>query len=98
MFKFSLLLVSVALSSATLMSTPGLGETFRQCLISYQVQNGLGRCFGVGAITRLQALDSNPEFDFVDGLTLSRDMTLEYRDNSYNYAEQDPSDFRQVLP
>ncbi|ERL86312.1 hypothetical protein D910_03720 [Dendroctonus ponderosae] len=77
MYKFPLILLSVALSSATLMKAPGLGETFRQCLISYQAQNGLGRCFGVGAISRLQALDSNPEFDFVDGLTLSRDMALE---------------------
>ncbi|XP_050510366.1 uncharacterized protein LOC114324600 isoform X1 [Diabrotica virgifera virgifera] len=72
-----------------------IGGSFRQCLIS-QTPANLGHCLGVEAITRLQSLDNSPEFDLVDGLTLSRDARQEYRDG-HNFAEGDPSSFRSIM-
>nr|CAH7742930.1 unnamed protein product [Callosobruchus chinensis] len=70
-----------------------LTDTFRQCLIS-QTSGGLGQCLGIGAIQRLQTLDSNPEFDLVDGVTLIRNGQ-EYRDlPAYNFGDSDPSSLR----
>lgn len=89
-----LLLIAISLSTATVVSSPSLEDTFKQCLVSYQPQNDLRRCFGVSTISRLQSLDANPEFDLVDGLTLSRDSTQEFRESSYNYGDRDPSEFR----
>lgn len=71
---------------------PSIEDSFRQCLIS-QPSVTLGHCLGVGAISRLQSLDSHQEFNLIDGFTLSRDGQ-EYREASYNFAERDPSDFR----
>ncbi|CAG9817466.1 unnamed protein product [Phaedon cochleariae] len=71
-----------------------IGETLRQCLVS-QVGGGLGQCLGVGAISKLQSLDADPEFDLVDGVTLTRDGQ-EYRE-AHNFADADPSSFRTIV-
>lgn len=68
-----------------------LEETFRYCLLS-QSRNALGHCFGVGAMNKLQSLDNSPEFDLVDGVTLTKDAR-EFRE-AYNFAEGDPSSLR----
>ncbi|CAH2013989.1 unnamed protein product [Acanthoscelides obtectus] len=90
-----LLLLSVQAGCTMLRPPETLTDTFRQCLISQPL--GLGRCVGVGAIQRLQALDSSPEFDLIDGITLSRDGQ-EFRDLPvYNFAERDPASFRTIV-
>lgn len=71
--------------------TPSLEESFRQCLVS-RPANGFGYCMGVGAITKLQNMDGDPEFDLVDGITLTRDQQ-QFRE-VHNFADTDPSDFR----
>ncbi|XP_030768094.1 uncharacterized protein LOC115891693 [Sitophilus oryzae] len=99
LFNLFLLLSTLLVGTSTL-SMPGqstLSDTFKQCLISYQPSSDLGKCVGLTAISRLQTIDSNPEFDLVDGLTFSRDATQEYRDGTYNYADQDPSDLRSIV-
>ncbi|XP_060529376.1 uncharacterized protein LOC132703877 [Cylas formicarius] len=80
---------------ASIVNTPSLQESFKQCLVS-QPQSTIGYCFGMGAINRLQTWDSNPEFDVIDGVTLTKDLTQEFRD-VYNYADQDPSNFRSIM-
>ncbi|XP_057652266.1 uncharacterized protein LOC130891493 [Diorhabda carinulata] len=70
-------------------------DSFRQCLIS-QTPGNLGHCLGVEAVTKLQSLDNSPEFDLVDGLTLSRDARQEFRDG-YNFQEEDPTNFRSIM-
>ncbi|KAL1494625.1 hypothetical protein ABEB36_010195 [Hypothenemus hampei] len=94
---FFLNLVFFHISLSTLMDSQGIGDTFRQCLAAYHPQNDLRRCFGIGTISRLQILDSSPEFDIIDGLTFSKDPTQELREDSYNYAEQNPADFRSII-
>lgn len=76
--------------------SPGFEDTFKQCIAAQQPDNDLKRCVGFGAISRLQSLDSSPAFDLLDGLTLSRDITQEYREGAYNFADLDPSDFRYI--
>ena len=66
-------------------------DTFRQCLIT-RPQVTMGYCMGVGAISKLQSLDSDPEFDIVDGVTLTRD-SQQLRE-AYNFVDRDPSDFK----
>ncbi|CAH0555723.1 unnamed protein product [Brassicogethes aeneus] len=88
---FLLVSVQCSLSPA---DSAGLGGTFRDCLVS-QPQS-LGQCMAVGAISRLQDLDANPEFDLVDGVTLVKDNTQEYRED-YNFAGTDTSSFRSIM-
>ena len=83
-----LLLISVTCNSV---NHPSVEESFRQCLLT-QPSVTLGYCFGVGAISKLRSLDSDPEFDLIDGVTLSRSQQ-EYRE-AYNFDERDPADFR----
>ncbi|XP_050304678.1 uncharacterized protein LOC126742150 [Anthonomus grandis grandis] len=101
LLKIATVAILLATTPATpsLLSSPSIEETFKQCLISYQPSNNLQRCLGVGAITKLQSLDSSPEFDLIDGLTISRSTAAsqEFREEVYNYADQDPSDFRSIL-
>lgn len=66
-------------------------DSFKQCLVSQPV-GSLGYCIGVGAISKLQSWDNNPEFDLVDGLTLSRDEQ-QYREG-YNFMDSNPNDLR----
>lgn len=66
-------------------------ETFKQCLVS-QPSASLGYCLGVGAISKLQTWDNDPQFDVIDGVTFSRD-DQQYRE-AYNFIDRDPSDFR----
>nr|CAI5869980.1 unnamed protein product [Callosobruchus analis] len=71
-------------------------DTFRQCLVS-QSTGGLGQCLGIGAIKRLQRLDSSPEFDLIDGVTLIKNGQ-EYRDlPAYNFGGSDPSSLRTIV-
>lgn len=77
--------------SAAVIPNSSLEDTFRYCLLS-QSQSTLGHCFGVGAMNKLQSLENSPEFDLVDGVTLTRDAR-EFRE-AYNFADGDPSSFR----
>ncbi|RZB40380.1 hypothetical protein BDFB_003543 [Asbolus verrucosus] len=81
-------LIAVKCSSV---NHPSIEDSFRQCLIT-QPSVTLGHCLGVGAISKLQSLDSHQEFDLIDGVTLSRGQQ-EYRE-AYNFADTDPADFR----
>lgn len=72
---------------------PSAGDSFKQCLITMP-SGSFGYCLGVGAISKLRNWDDSPEFDIVDGLTLSRDGK-QYREE-YNYVERDPNDLRWV--
>ncbi|XP_044271479.1 uncharacterized protein LOC123015670 [Tribolium madens] len=81
------IIISVACNSV---NHPSIEESFKQCLVS-QPSVSLGHCFGVGAISKLRSLDSDQEFDLIDGVTLSRNQ--EYRE-TYNFADRDPGDFR----
>ncbi|KAJ3626079.1 hypothetical protein MTP99_016603 [Tenebrio molitor] len=89
--RSSLLLVFVLVSVCNSVNHPSVEESFRQCLIA-QPSATFGHCFGVGAISKLQSLDVDHEFDLIDGVTLSRSQQ-EYRE-AYNFAERDPADFR----
>lgn len=84
-------LVLVVMVRCTMVNPPGLGEEFRQCALT-QPQT-LGTCIGVGAISRLQYLDNNPEFELVDGVTLMRNNDQEYREE-FSAPAADPSSFR----
>lgn len=91
------ILTDMFLHSLALVGFPGFEDTFKQCIAAQQPENDLKRCVGFGAITRLQSLDSSPAFDLLDGLTLSREITQEYREGAYNFADLDPSNFRYNL-
>nr|XP_023020862.1 uncharacterized protein LOC111509367 [Leptinotarsa decemlineata] len=93
-YSLSALQLFVSIDGSIVSQSGSIGDTFRQCLIS-QAPGNLGHCLGVGAITQLQSLDSSPEFDLVDGLTLTRDAQ-EYRD-VHNFAEGDPSSLRSLV-
>lgn len=84
--------VLVSFANCNIKSSPHVSveETFRTCLIT---QPSLNHCIGVGALSKLQSLDSDPQFDLIDGLTLTRNEQ-EYRLQDFNFAERDPSDFR----
>lgn len=69
---------------------PSISDTFKQCLIS-QPTGSLTQCIGMTAISKLQSVDNQPEFDVVDGFTLVKDNNQEYRD-APSYG--DPTDFR----
>lgn len=66
-------------------------DKFKQCLLT-RPSGSLGYCLGVGAISKLENWDNNPEFDIVDGVTFTKDEQ-QYRE-AYNYIDRDPSDLR----
>lgn len=86
-----LFLLFFANLSESVTPNSSLEETFRYCLLS-QSRGTLGHCFGVGAMNKLQSLDNSPEFDLVDGVTLTKDAR-EFRE-AYNFAEGDPTSLR----
>ncbi|XP_066145936.1 uncharacterized protein Osi10a [Euwallacea fornicatus] len=93
----NLIILLVSTLCGALVGNTGFEDTFKQCIVGHKPQNDFKKCFGFGAISRLQVLDSNPQFDIIDGLTMSRDMSQEYREGAYNFADQDPSDFRSII-
>ncbi|KAL3268025.1 hypothetical protein HHI36_007158 [Cryptolaemus montrouzieri] len=79
-----------------MVNPPSVEHTFRQCLISTSVATGgVGHCLGMGLINKLQSWDSEPEFDLVDGVTLTKDPK-EYRE-SFSFSDSDPSSFRSIV-
>lgn len=89
--KWIIILIFCTKYGETVIPNNSLEDTFRYCLLS-QAKGTLGHCFGVGAINKLQSLENSPEFDLVDGVTLTRDAR-EFRE-VYNFAEGDPTNFR----
>lgn len=80
-----------ATCSETVIPNTSLEDAFRYCLIS-QSQSTLGQCFGVGVINKLQSFENSPEFDLVDGVTLTRDAR-EFREE-YRFDDGDPTSLR----
>ncbi|KAK4875563.1 hypothetical protein RN001_011985 [Aquatica leii] len=70
-----------------------LVDSFNQCLI--ETPTSLGYCLGVGALSKLQSIDNDPEYDFVDGVTFARDEQ-QVREN-YNFLDRNPADFRTIV-
>ncbi|XP_031349245.1 uncharacterized protein LOC116175309 [Photinus pyralis] len=68
-------------------------DSFNQCLIS--TPTSFGYCLGIGALSKLQSIDNNPEYDVVDGVTFAKDEQ-EVRE-SYNFLNRDPGDFRTIV-
>ncbi|KAF5290245.1 hypothetical protein FQA39_LY14799 [Lamprigera yunnana] len=67
-------------------------DSFNKCLIS--TPSSLGYCLGIGTLSQLQSIDSNPEFDIADGVTFARDEQV--REN-HNFLDRDPVDFRTIV-
>lgn len=84
--------VLIQVTKSTLVSQTSGMETFKQCLISTPIS--FGHCLGVGALSKLQSIDNNPEFNVVDGVSFTKDEQ-QVRE-SYNFMDRDPGDFRQV--
>ncbi|XP_045475006.1 uncharacterized protein LOC123680927 [Harmonia axyridis] len=93
---FAVLFLLVFCAECTLVPQPSVEETFRQCLLATPVGSGsMGQCLGVGVLGRLQSLDNEPEFDLVDGVTLTKDPK-DYRE-AYSLADSDPSSLRSII-
>lgn len=88
---FSVVLVAVV---GAMVKTSMTEDPFRQCLLSNS-HGSLGYCLGVGAMSKLERVDADAEFDMVDGLTFERDENKELREG-VNFIERDPADFRFV--
>lgn len=84
---------SVLVVVSAMVKTSTTEDPFRQCLLS-NTHGTLGYCLAVGAMSKLQRLDADPEFDVMDGVTFERDEK-EYREG-FNFIEGDPADFRCV--
>ncbi|KAK5644798.1 hypothetical protein RI129_006098 [Pyrocoelia pectoralis] len=89
MFVFEVLCVAMI----THLGYAALLDSFNQCLIS--TPTSFGYCLGIGALSKLQSIDNNPEFDVVDGVTFAKDEQ-EVRENS-NFLNRDPGDLRTIV-
>lgn len=88
---YSLVLV---IAVRAMVKTSTMEDPFRQCLLSNS-HGTLGDCLAVGAMSRLQRFDAEPEFDLMDGVTFERDEK-EFREG-FHFIEGAPADFRCVI-
>ncbi|XP_044755176.1 uncharacterized protein LOC123314122 [Coccinella septempunctata] len=83
-------------AKCTVVTSPSVEHTFRQCILSTPAGAGsMGQCLGMGVLSKLQNWDNEPEFDLVDGVTLTRDPK-EFRE-AHSFADTDPSSFRSII-
>ncbi|KAK9879995.1 hypothetical protein WA026_008508 [Henosepilachna vigintioctopunctata] len=93
---FVSLFLSIFSAKCTIVNSPSMQSSFRQCLVTSSIGSGdVGQCLGTELINKLQNWDSEPEFDFVDGVTLSRDPK-EYRE-AFNFVDSDTPSFRTIV-
>nr|XP_022918509.1 uncharacterized protein LOC111427546 [Onthophagus taurus] len=69
-------------------------ESFKHCLIS-KPNESFGYCLGVGALTKLQTLENNLEFEVTEDLKFTKD-DQQYRE-AYNFVDSNPGSFRSIL-